>query len=328
MADDMRRASLIGIAFLFAAAPLFAACPARAADTSALQLGMSPQYPKPGDTVTLTATNYLGSPDGMTYVWSVDGTIILQGVGEKTFSLPAGAGGDTHTVLLSVEQNGAVAGTATATVRPADVDLIWEGKTSVPPFYVGRPLPNAQSRITLLAIPHIVSGGSELPASSLIYSWQENGIPVANASGYGRSSIVATPPTFSQPFTVSVQVETTDGIGAASGSVTIAPETPRALVYEDAPLVGVRFEKTIPAAVPFSGTEMSFAAFPVFVADPSALSYQWTLDGSPFSVDPARPGDVTFRKTGSGTGTHAITFSFENPIKFLENGSASFTLAF
>lgn len=319
----MRRAALIGMVFLFSALPLFAA-----ADTGALQLGMSPQYPKPGDTVTLTATDYLGNADSMTYTWSVNGAVTLQGVGEKTLSLPAGAAGSEKTVVVTAGQNGATEDTATAVIRPADIDLLWEGETSVPPFYIGRPLPNAQSQITFLAMPHIMSGGSELPASSLIYSWGENGVPVANASGYGKSSAVLTPPTFSQPFTVSVHVETPDGVGAADGSVTIAPQAPRALIYEDAPLLGVRFEKTIPANILFSGTEMSFAAFPVFVANPSALSYQWTLDGAPFSVDPAQPGDVTFRKTGSGTGTHAVTFSFTNPARFLENGSAAFTLQF
>ena len=323
MAADMRRAALIGILFLSFGIPLLAA-----ADTGALQLGMSPQYPQPGDTVTLTAADYLGNTNSLTYVWSVNGTVMLQGIGEKTLSLPAGAAGNVQTVLLTVEQDGVAQDTATAVIRPADVDLVWEGGTSVPPFSIERPLPNAQSRITLLAIPHIASGRSELPASSLIYSWGENGVPLASASGYGKYSTVVAPPTFSQPFTVSVHVETADGTGAADGSVTIAPQAPRALVYEDAPLLGVRFEKTVPASMPFSGTEMSFAAFPLSVANPKALSYQWTLDGAPFSVDPAQPGDVTFRKTGSGTGTHAVTFSFTNPAKFLENGSAAFTLAF
>ncbi len=324
----MRRPALIGISFFLFAGAFFAVAGTALGDTGILQLSLSPQYPKPGDVVTVTATDYAVNADSLTYLWSVDGSVVSQGVGEKTFTLTAGPAGSAHTVTLVVALGGVTEDSASATVRPADMDLILEGDTSVPPFYIGRPLPNAQSGITVLAMPHIVSGTAEVPANSLIYSWKENDVPLANLSGYGKSSIVVTPPTFSEPFTISVHAETQDGTGAADASATITPHAPVIAIYEDAPLLGVRFEKAISAAFPFSGTEVSFAAFPIFVSNPAALSYQWALDGTPFSVDPARPGAVTFRKTSSGSGSHTVSFSFTNPSAFLENATDSFTLTF
>lgn len=318
----MRRVLLIGLSVLLCATPF-----AAAASSGALQLNMSPQYPQPGDTVTLTATDYSANPDSLLYVWSVNNSVVLQGIGVKSFVLSAGTTGSEQTVTVTTTQNG-IEHTGTAIVRPAGVDMIWEGETSVPPFYAGRPLPNAQSAVTVLAVPHLMSGKTELDASSLIYSWKVNDVPVTSASGYGKPFFTTTPPTFGEPFTVSVHVETADGTGAAEGSATITPEKPRIVTYEDAALLGVRFEKTIPNAFPFVTDEVSFAAFPLFASNTNALSYQWTLDGTPFSVDPARPGAVTFRKTGSESGTHAITFSFTNPNKFLEHAATSFTLNF
>ncbi|MBI3573948.1 hypothetical protein HY090_02770 [Candidatus Kaiserbacteria bacterium] len=319
----MRRVFLIAF---FLIVPLFAS--AELIPTyGTLQLSIRPQYPAPHETVTLTASN-AGSNGGETYIWSVDDTIVLQGIGEKTLVLPAGDSGSTQTVsLITVDEAGNPQGVASMLIRPADIDLVWEAKTAVPPFYTGRPLPNGASAITLLAIPHIILNDTELPTNALIYTWQVNGIPFAG-SGYGKSSVTITPPLFGTTFTVSVHAETPDGAGAADGITAIIPQTPEALLYENTPLLGIRFEKLISGTFALSGEEISLTAFPIFTQNPDALSYQWSLDGQPFAVSANAPRDVTLRKVGEGSGTHAVTFSFTNPQSFLENGAASFKLVF
>lgn len=323
----MRRRASIGIFFFLFALPLMALADT-GPEAGSLQLNMSPQYPSPGDTVTVTATDYAPNASSMSYLWSVNGVVTEQGIGDTSLPVIAGSAGSSQNVTVQVSENGTVEDSESVTVRPADVDLIWEGDTSVLPFYIGRPLPNAQSKITVVAMPHIVSGAEDLPANSLIYAWEENGTPMESVSGYGKSSAVFTPPSFGEPFTISVTAETTDGTGVASGTVTITPQTPQVLIYNDPALIGVQFEKRIPSVFPFPGDELSLAAFPIFVSNPNALSYQWMLDGAPFSVDPTQPGLVTFRKTGQESGSHTVTFSFKNPNEFAENATASFSLTF
>lgn len=325
MVLPMRRAAVIGISFLISLAPFLVPLPALAY-SGLLQIALSPQYPRPGEAVTLTAEGY--PADTLTYVWSVDGEVVLQGIDQKVLPLPAENAGNVRLVTLSAIRNGTAVDAATATVRPESVDLLWEGETSVPPFYIGRPLPNAQSGVTVIAVPHIIVGKTELPANGLVYTWKQDGIPIKGSSGYGRSSVTLVPPTFGQPFVVSVHVETLGGTAAAEESVTITPQSPRLIVYEDAPLLGIRFEKTVPSAFRLGGDEISFSAFPVFAGNPASLAYRWTLDGTPFSVDPARPGDVTFRKVGTESGSHPISVSFTNPGQFLEKAMTSFTLTF
>ena len=322
----MRR--FISIAVFLLSIPVFAQANLIPTYSGGLQLGMTPQYPRAGDTVTLTVANYSGNADSTTYTWTVNGKTVLAGIGQKTITLQAGPSGSTQDVSVTAEQNRELVGTLSAHIHPADVDVLWEGQTTIPPFYQGRPLPNAASPITVLAVPHIALNGSELPASSLIYSWKQNGIALADASGYGKSSLVITPPRFGQTFTVSVHVENTSGSAAAEGSATITPQTPTIVIYEHAPLLGIRFEKNISSVFPFSGDEISFAAFPLFFANTSILGGQWSLDGQTFAVDPQNPREVTFRKTSGASGTHAVTFSLVNPKGFLEQASASFKLSF
>lgn len=323
----MRLMRQVALAAVFLLAPI-----AVSADLlptfSTIELGMTPQYPRPGETVTLTAVDYSGNANSTVYIWSVDDTVVLSGIGAKTLSIPAGAAGSAQTVSVIAEENGSAEGAATAIVRPADVDLVWEAETLVPPFYIGRPLPNGGSTVRVLAVPHIILNGIEASPNTLIYTWKENSASLGNQSGYGKSSIVLTPPAFSQSFTVSVHVQTTDGTGAADGGVTIQPQNPTAIVYENAPLLGIKFNSAIANSFPFPGDELSFTAFPLFVSAADALAYHWTLDGQAFDVNPEKPGDVTFRKVGSGTGTHAVTFSFQGQTNFLEHAQSSFTLAF
>jgi len=308
---------------------LFLLCtPLFALADGTISLGMTPQYPLPGQNVTLTASNFSGSADTASYTWTINGKTALQGTGAKTLTVAAGAAGSSQEVTVEARVNGESIGTDTVTIHPADVDLIWEGQTVTPPLYIGRPLANGGSRVTILAVPHIFVGSHEAAPDSLIYTWKINGATSGSQSGYGKSSIVVTPPSFAQAFTVSVHVETKDG-AAAEGSVVIQPQSPKILIYENAPLLGIRFDSAVSGFMSFPAQEISFTAYPLFVSTIAGLKYSWTLDGNTFAVDTERPRDVTFRKVGDTTsGTHTVTLSFQNPNNFLENGAASFKLTF
>jgi hypothetical protein len=223
--------------------------------------------------------------------------------------------------------NGEPVAQAQALIHPGDVDIAWEGETVVPPLYAGLPLPNGKSAVRLLAVPHIAGSEGEVASDSLVYSWKENGLAIGTA-GYGVSSIEVAPPLFGQSFTISVHAETPDGTGAGDGEVTIQPQNPLVGIYENAPLLGILFNANIRGTVPFPTDEVSFRAYPFFVSNPESLATSWTLDGQPFSVDPAKPLDTTFRKVGSGSGSHSVTFSFKNDGNFLEHAASSFTLSF
>ncbi len=295
---------------------------------SSLEIGISPEHPHPRDTVTLTVSDYASDPGSTAYIWSVNDKVVEQGIGKTSITLVAGVLGSFQTVSVLASENGVARGNTSIIIRPASVDLVWEGDTYTPPLYIGRPLPNGQSTIHVLAVPHLPNGSSESPPDSVVYSWSVNGLPLPKQSGYGKSSAIITPPKFDTPFTIRVTASTKNGATVAENSQVIEPRAPTILLYENAPLLGVRFDTTLKDAFPFAGDEVSFIAYPLFVSSADALSYTWRLDTKPFTIDATKPRFATFRKVGEGGGAHTITISFENVNKFLEHGTKTFQLTF
>jgi hypothetical protein len=285
-----------------------------------------PEFPRPGDAVTLTAS-VVGDSGIYDYVWLADDVTIAEGAGLTKATVKAGvAGSITYINLTIVDARGTTQGSRDFILRPAEVDLVWEAKSYVPPLYQGRPLPNQDSRVSVQAIPHLIAtNGTPLRAAQLSYLWSVNGKP-ASGSGYGQSSVTVQPPYFDEPFTVSVRAQTVDGLFAGENSVIIAPVKPLIVIYEDRPLGGPVFNGGVRSATGLSGDEVTYRAYPVYVQDPAALTYRWTLNRTPIERT-TDPRATTFRKTNDTTGSFVVGFDFSNPRRVFENAARSFTVA-
>ena len=292
-----------------------------------IELEVTPEHPKTGQLVTLTVHDASGNAD-TAYVWAINGGIVEQGRGRTTITTTAGAVGSAKTVTVEAIESGEVKGQAVVVIRPAEVDIVWEGKTRTPPFYMGLPLATGMSAISAVAIPNLVRSGARIASNNILYTWSMDGKQLTSQSGYGKPSITVTPPRFAQAFLLSVTAETADGAVVAEKSIGIQPISPRIVVYENAPLAGMLFNKEAGAVFPFANEEVTLVAFPLFASLNNALSYQWQLDGQPFELDPEAPESATFRKSGAGSAVHTVTFSFENAGKFLEHAAHSFQLKF
>ncbi|MES2134737.1 MAG: hypothetical protein V4449_00650 [Patescibacteria group bacterium] len=309
-------------------APVFASAEILPTFSSELEIGVNPAHPRPGSQVTLTVSDPGREVGTTAYVWSLNGEVVDQGIDHTSIAIILDGLGTTETIrVIAVENNSARADGITI-IRPASVDILWEGNTYTPALYIGRPLPNGHSSVTLMAIPHLVINGAEAPSNALVYSWKVNNVPLQKQSGYGKWSAVVTAPSFGGAFTVSVVVSTQDGSIAGEQSLTVQPQTPSLVIYEDAPLLGVRFDKAHTALFPLTGDEVSFVAYPLSIENTGDVSYTWTLDTVPFTVDPTKPQSATFRKVGTGSGAHTVRVSFENIKKFLEHANTSFQLTF
>lgn len=294
---------------------------------SILDVSVRPEYPRPNDVVTVRVSDP-GNENSTAYVWSVNGKVVEQGVGATAITVTTSGVGEVKVVEVVATQNGQIRASGTTFIRPGLIDIVWEGNTVTPPFYGARPLPNGGSSLTLLAVPQLSVDGRVVDPSILSYSWRVDGIPVTNQSGYGKSSAILMPPRFGSAFTVSVSVTNQEGTAQAQSSVVIRPQTPKIIIYENAPLLGVRFNRIVSGLFSFKGDEVSFSAYPLFASSVQALTYEWSIDGKPFTVDQFKPLDVKFRKVGEGVSSHAVTITFNNPRNFIENGKGTFGLQF
>lgn len=300
---------------------------ANAAFLSNVELTLTPDSPRPGVPVTVTAHIRSGSEESVAFRWFVDGEAVSQGVGDNAITVEAPAAGKETKVQVIVG-TGVSSEAAQIFIRPAIVSIVWEANTVVPPNYMGLPRATSGSKITFSAIASLLTDkGTLLDTRDIYYEWKVDNKPQNKLTGYGLSSISLVPPFYNNAFTVSVQATSRDQRLSAANSVRIVPSAPQVVIYEETPLAGIRSDRAVQDAYPFDKQEVSFVAYPLYAINQDELTPTWTLNGSPFALE----GDqwrAVFRKTADGTGSFSVGLTFNHPERFLEKARSAFLLQF
>lgn len=293
---------------------------------SSAQIQIIPGTPEPGTSVLLIAEN-VSDKNTLSFTWTANGKVIAEGIGADRATITAGRVGESTTVTVRIaDENGTVA-EISRTLLPATLDLVWEGNTYTPPFYLGRPLPTGESTVTVSALPDIRVGGTRVAKENLVYEWYLNNNDRPYRSGYGLHTITLAPPLFDSAFTVSVTAKTRNSAGVARDSVVITPTRPDVILYEQGPLLGTLFNKAATDEFVLDEEEVTFRLFPFFVVDPTAPNYVWSVAGS--LVDPGSVSrELTLRKTAPGQGRYTIEASLETAGSLYEQAARSLQLIF
>ena len=294
---------------------------------SPVEIQITPQSPNPGDSVLVTTQNAPTTGE-VSYEWRVDGLLYDQGVGRNKINLTVGNVGDNMSVSLSVFLNGDLYAQKERFIRPAEVDLIWEGDTYTPPFYFGLPLPNRESNITFLAVPNIVEGGVRVGSNNLNYSWYINNSRTPIKRGNGLSSIKIKVPSLGEPFTMTIAVNTNDNLIEVKKTISITPTDPKVLIYEVTPLLGIRFDKAITNNFNLTNEEVSLIGVPLFSSPLINIEFTWTIDGKKIISTGKTEREITLRKESSGQGRFNVNASFQNINTLFERASKNFLLTF
>jgi len=269
--------------------------------TAALTLDVSPQYPRPYDTVTVAPASTSFDLSGATVTVSVNGKEVAETTGTAATAITLGAPGTATTIKVSAVAGGQTY-TATQVIRPAEVDLVTEPSATSHPFYQGGVGVASEGQVRLVAIADLRSGsGKMLDPASLIYEWKFNGQEVSDASGIGKSVFLVSAPIRYRSATVILTVSSQDQSVVGSASTVLSPVDPVLRIYENDPLLGVRYDQALPADYTLPGDEDSFEAVPYFFA--SAPGFTWTVNDTPNG----NASDITLRSTGSGAGTAEVS---------------------
>lgn len=190
-----------------------------------------------------------------------------------------------------------------------EVDLLWQGRTYTPPFYLGLPLWSNESRITLVALARVPG----VEASALYYKWSKNGTVLGTSSGVNKRSLTFADSVLSLPAEIRVDVLRAQGEGIeASASVTLAPVASKLLVYEDSPLYGLMLHKAVLGEFSLSEPEVTFAAFPLYstVTDrrASAMTYTWTTNSNEKRIGES----ITYRAPENSAGSSNVSLRAAN----------------
>lgn len=291
---------------------------------------INPIYPKPEQRALASVNTYSLDLDKTEITWLVNGSVVKQGIGEKSTGFTMGKAGTPIRIEVRVSSKSLGVLSDSITITPASVDLLWESNTYTPNLYKAKPLHSSESQITLLAIPHISISGNKVSAKDLTYNWKINGNPQIAQSGYGKYSLTYKGPKIFGEDTIEVVASTQNSNIYASNQVKIATMDPEIIFYEENDLFGTNYLAMIPKNFSMSREEFKLRAEPFYFSEPdlskTVVSYEWSLNGKEIQLN-ADPRILTLRNAG-GFGSSAIRLVMKNTTKSLQEAASSFNVYF
>lgn len=293
----------------------------------AIRTTIRPQQPRPKESVSITIESFSFDLSRAVTSWYENGTLIESGTGIKKINTMAPALGSSKIVRVLIRPQGGATLEHIVRITPASVDLLWEARSYTPPFYKGKRLHSAGGSLRIIALPQIVSRGSRVADPSLVYTWRKNGVVLGSKSGTGKNMLSIAGSQLGFGERISVSVSTQDEKISAEGSINIPVSSTRTIVYENDPLLGIVFEKSIRGELDLIKKEIRLEAYPYFFSTlergANKLNYSWQIAGSESSNDPY----VTLRR-GEGAGSASALVSVNNIVDILQSARRSITIRF
>lgn len=325
------RKKAIKILFLFAIVSAMAFSGRAQAIGEDYFVKVSPEIPAPGAEVRASLVSYSFDVDRAYIIWSIDGTVKLEGVGEKKFNFTAGGIGEQMTLAVSIITDKKLKLNKTVKIVPAEVDLLWTAKTYTPVFYKGKAMPVPGSLVTVAAIPHFgkYTAGN---LSDYIYSWKLDYKNKPDGSGVGKSSFTFRTAGPFNKSVVSVEVSNYEKTVRAKNFAFIKNGRPELLFYKDSPLEGPDYNNAVGGSLdlPAGTNEISVRAEPYFFSIPrkeSLFSFIWTVNGEKTAGE--KPNVIDFRiEPGSGDGQASVWLNIKNKFKDFQRAESGFLINF
>jgi hypothetical protein len=295
---------------------------------------ITPSNPKANQIVTVEIESFSIDLDRASRItWLVDGEIMAQKAGLKTVQFRTGKLGSRSDVEVVIQS--AESGTVrqSVTIRPTEVNLLWEASSYTPPFYLGKALPASDADITVVAMAEfITSNGNKLSADDLIFTWEKDGKVLGSLSGRGKDTLRVVGPKISRISRIDVEVSSTGGTLQGKGTTFISAVSPKIVFYENNTVFGVRYEEAIDDRFTLLSEEVKITAHPYFFSSNTRVvpssSYQWRVDGSLVESAPDDNSSIVLRQVGDGEGSATVSLSIESANKILQFAKSSFSMFF
>jgi len=310
--------AFIGVTLLLFIMPFFVS--AQISDTT-ISVGLSPENPGAFQEVTISLESFVISLDKARMVWTVDGKTRLSGIGEKELTLTTNNVGDITTIRVQITTDTGTNITKTILIEPNEIDLLWEAPDSyTPPFYKGKALPSSESKIKVVAIPHMQKN------SSLAYTWKRNFKIISPASGFGKRSYTFTHDFINREENISVEASALTNAIQGTGSIRIRPDIPKIVFYENHPIEGIHYNRALTDGFSLNKNEFTLIAEPYFFSAQNAvdsnLRYEWSLNNESIAT-PEDKNSLFLRLEGGQEGTSALSLSIKSISKLFQSTISS-----
>ncbi len=151
-------------------------------------------------------------------------------------------------------------------------------------------------------------------------------------SGFGKQFIRLQTQFQTEPIKIEVEISSTDGSYTARGVATIAPLSPKVLVYENRPLAGVRFDKALKGEHRLDGNEILLFGIPYFFSaiqrTASNLTFNWEMNDTFIPPSEQDRSILILRNESGSSGISSINLIVENSNGILQSAENKFSLLY
>lgn len=297
--------------------------------SSELNIDIIPTYPRPSETVFLSLSLYTDDLSSADIAWYRDGKLELQGKNKIKYSFKNGPSGKETKIEVRIKLVSGVVFSRKLSITPANIDLMWESNSYVPPFYKGKALHAQQGVLKIVAVPEFIKNGKAVPPENLVYEWSNETEVYQNQSGYGKNVLLLSGSILGREENIDVLV--TDPVSGmvAQAFVQIAPVKPEISFYKNDPYYGYIFDTALPNFFDLKGEEIAMIAAPYYMSKEreGSLVYNWRLNGK--SVPELNDSmTAVFRKPEDKSGESYLSLRIENMNRILQQGEASLVFQF
>ncbi len=293
-----------------------------------MEVTAKPAIPKPFDQVELTVKSYNVSLATALITWKVDGQVVRSSRGAQSHTITAGPIGSATAVEIVAENEGRTV-TTSYILRPQYVGIAWEAQTYTPILYRGKALHAPSSSIRVTALPVLVNrSGIELSEDDLQYTWSIHRSVQPQLSGYGKQSVVVENSRILQPLDIAVEVRSRDNTLVAANNVRIPVSQPQILLYEQNPVLGVRYARALGNEYAISAREATLVAEPYHLSTPvrddASLVFDWRVGAQRIEAR----GLITLRPEGVGAGRVPLSLVMQSRNEPLQSARTTVQVLF
>lgn len=293
-------------------------------------LKTNPQIPIPNKILSLNLNSGLTNLGTSEIAWYKNNVLQSKGYGEKSFSFVVGNTGSSDIITAVILTQGGKTFTKRIVFRPAEVDLLWESDSTVPPFYEGKALVSKQSMVKIVAVPNIIDlKGNKINPKNLVYRWKKNWEVLGGFSGLGKNIYLFDSSKTFKNNLITVEVQTLDGRFKASQSVMFSFHRPKIVFYKSDPLLGIMFGNAIVNNFNLSGDEATFFVQPFFFSKSDVfnnLKWKWSMNGK--EIKGQQGVDMLTFKRPENKGFASIELNIQNVNRFLQFAAGGFKISF
>jgi hypothetical protein len=289
-----------------------------------------PTYPGPNQFVKVNLESYAIDLNRTEISWFINGQLEKEATGDKTLMFKTGPIGSSTNILVLIKDKNGQSYQQTLNINPANVDLIWEAQSYTPPFYKGKAIYPMQGSVKIVAVPNIVIGGVQESSKNLVYTWSIDGDAVSQTSGLGKNYMIYTGGTLPNTVKISVDVSTLDKKYNASKTISLAPQLPQLLFYENSPIYGIQYNRALSSNTVLSQSEISIVGIPYFIGtkerEGNNLKYEWRQNGN--IVNSGNKSTLIFRQDKDTKGVSFVSLQISNPDKMFQMAANDISLSF